>query len=74
MAGSKTVLGDVCAHCPKPDGTTGYPRIGIAFTEPDASNPDVQRISLKIDALPIASAGWTGWVNIFPRKEFPNGS
>lgn len=71
MAGNKTVLGDVCAHCLRHDDTTSYVRIGIAFVEPDGNNPDAQRISLKIDALPIVSAGWSGWVNIFPRKEFP---
>ena len=68
---NKTILGDVCAHCPRADGTASYPRIGLAFTEPDDHNPDVPRISLKIDTIPIAASGWTGWVNIFPRKEFP---
>lgn len=68
----KTIIGDACAHCPRPDGTTSYPRIGLAFSEPDRDNPEVQRLSLKLDTLPIPSAGWSGWVNIFPRKEHTN--
>jgi hypothetical protein len=65
----KTILGDACAHCPRADGTTSYPRIGLAFSEPDRDNPDALRISIKLDTLPIPSTGWSGWVNIFPRKE-----
>ncbi len=59
---SKEFFGDVCAHCP-PQGSREkamYPRIGSAFKDGD-------RISLKLDCLPLDSAGWSGWVNIFPR-------
>lgn len=67
MASDKTLLGDVCAHCIRQDGVSAYPRIGIAFVERDRDDPEQQRISLKIDTLPIATAGWTGWINIFKR-------
>lgn len=63
----KTKLGDVCAHC-RYGNDARYVKIGVAFSEPDErGGPD--RISLKLDALPLDSSGWTGWVNIFPPKQ-----
>jgi len=59
---SKTFIGDVCGHCPGKgaDGKAAYPRMGSAFKDGD-------RISIKIDTIPLPSTGWSGWVNIFPR-------
>ena len=57
---AKKILGDACAFIPAaPGGKNRYMKIGIALTDGD-------RISLKLDTLPIPGAGWEGWVNIFP--------
>lgn len=58
---SKTHLGDVCAHM-KIGADSKYVKIGSAFS-------DDNRISLKIDSLPIPATGWTGWLNVFPRRD-----
>jgi hypothetical protein len=60
---SKEFLGDACAYlAPEKAGEKAkYPRIGAAFR-------DGERISVKIDSLPLASSGWQGWINIFPRE------
>lgn len=61
---SKTLIGDAVAYC-KPPGMEKalYVKMGTAFLDDDG------RMSLKIDALPLPSASWTGWVNIFDRKK-----
>lgn len=64
---TKTPLGDVCAHCDDGRGSR-YVKIGIAFTEPD-DNTGEPRVSIKLDAMPLPTAGWTGWLNIFPKGE-----
>lgn len=57
---AKKILGDACAYIPAaPGGKNRYMKIGIALTDGD-------RISLKLDTLPIPGTGWEGWVNIFP--------
>ena len=57
---SKENIGDACAYFPA--ATKGeksrYVRIGSAFRDGD-------RISVKIDSLPLGD--WGGWINIFPR-------
>ncbi len=61
---AKTFIGDACAYCKTPDmAKAKYPRIGAAFADEEG------QISVKIDSVPIPNSGWTGWVNIFPRKE-----
>lgn len=66
---TKTVMGDVCAHLPADDhaGSMGKPsrylKVGTALVD------ERGRISLKIDCLPLQSEGWTGWLNIFPKRE-----
>ena len=62
---SRSLLGDVCAYIPKrtEQDKPSYHTIGLAFIE-----SDTQRISIKIDSIPIAGGGWEGWLNIFPRK------
>ncbi len=62
---SKSLLGDLCAYIPKRPGQEkpSYPRVGSAFID-----SDTQRISLKIDTMPIPGSGWEGWLNVFPRE------
>jgi hypothetical protein len=57
---AKELLGDACA-CVKQGAKNSYIKMGVAFK-------DGERISIKIDALPLPSAEWEGWINIFPRK------
>lgn len=53
---AKKILGDACAFIPGvAGGKNRYMKIGIAMTDGD-------RISLKLDTLPIPGAGWKGWV------------
>ena len=57
---AKKILGDACAFIPGvAGGKNRYMKIGIAMTDGD-------RISLKLDTLPLPGTGWEGWVNIFP--------
>lgn len=59
----KILLGDACAHIPAVGGgKSRYMKVGLAFRD------EQERISIKIDTLPIASAGWSGWINVFPDK------
>lgn len=62
---SKELLGDVCAFIrAKREGDKNrYPKIGTAFID----SKD-KRISIKIDALPVAGDNWEGWINIFPPR------
>lgn len=59
---AKEFLGDACAFIPGPqgEGKNKYYRIGSAYR-------DGERISFKIDTLPLAGSSWEGWVNVFPR-------
>ena len=60
---SKLLVGDAKAHIPgKGAEKPRYLTIGALFK--DSENG---RLSLKIDTLPIAESGWTGWVNVFER-------
>lgn len=65
---SREVLGDVLAYIPPGNAYNDkarYIKLGVAFKD------DRGRISLKIDAMPVASAGWEGWegwINILPSK------
>ena len=65
---SKVPAGRVMAHCPGKgaNGKAQYISMGLAFKDTDTGY-----LSLKIDALPIASAGWSGWVNIFADDRKP---
>jgi len=58
---AKEVIGDACAYIPGPrqGDKARYHKIGIAMQEGD-------RLSLKLDTLPLPGTGWTGWINIFP--------
>ncbi|HAN92592.1 MAG TPA: hypothetical protein DCQ33_11010 [Nitrospira sp.] len=59
---AKKILGDACAFIPGVAGNKNrYMKIGIAMTDGD-------RISLKLDTLPLPGTGWEGWVNIFPNS------
>lgn len=61
---SKIFIGDACAYIPaKGTQKAKYPKIGAAFRD-DKDD----RISLKIDSIPIATSGWEGWLNVFPPK------
>lgn len=60
---TKTKLGDFCAHVMEGDKSY-YVRIGAAFVEPDDRTGE-DRISIKVDSLPINQSHWTGWCNIF---------
>ena len=61
---TKSRIGDVCAYCKPPNMSKAlYVKIGTAFTDEDG------QISLKLDSLPLSSANWTGWVNIFDSKK-----
>lgn len=57
----KSVLGDACAYIPSPrqGDKARYYKIGLAMRDGD-------RISIKIDTLPLPGMGWSGWINIFP--------
>ena len=58
----KELLGDAHAYIKVGQAKAQYPRIGSAFRD------ERGQISLKIDTLPLPGSGWTGWINIFPRK------
>lgn len=60
---SLTKIGDACAHFPpmEPGGKGTYVKIGTAFRDGD-------RISFKIDTLPLNMHRWSGWVNVFEDK------
>ena len=61
---SRRILGDACAYIRKQgDAKAIYRKIGVAFID------DQDRISLKLDTLPIPGDGWVGWVNIFPSEK-----
>lgn len=71
---SKSKIGNLAADCGPDPGRPGkrrYVQIGAAFH-------DGERLSLKIDCLPLEGSGWTGWVNVFdhskggdPREDGP---
>lgn len=65
----KELIGDVCACVPDTtrNGKTRYYRVGAAFRSLE-SGGTADRISIKIDTLPIGQANWNGWLNIFPRR------
>lgn len=57
---TKVLMGDVCAFIRGVDGGKNtYVKVGVAFQDGD-------RVSIKLDAVPINKA-WEGWLNIFPR-------
>ena len=62
----KTKIGNLCADLGSttPGGRRRYLTIGAAFLE-----DKTQRISVKIDCLPLASDNWQGWANVFPMAE-----
>jgi hypothetical protein len=62
----KSVLGDACAYIPGPrqGDKARYYKIGLAMRDGD-------RISIKIDTLPLPGMGWSGWINIFPSERQP---
>lgn len=61
---SKEILGDACAYIAplRRNDKARYLKIGLALRDGD-------RISLKIDTLPLPESGWEGWINVFPRRE-----
>ena len=61
---TREVIGDACAYFPAEyGGKTRYAKLGTAFREDN-------RISIKIDTLPVAGSNWQGWVNILPTSKF----
>lgn len=59
---AKEIMGDACAFIPGKNGDKNrYFRIGTALRDGD-------RVSLKIDTIPLPQSGWDGWVNIFPKE------
>ena len=58
---AKEIIGDACAFIPGHGDKNRYIKLGIAMKEGD-------RISIKIDTLPLPGCGWEGWINIFPNK------
>ena len=62
----RILLGDAVADCGPRESGLGrkYVKIGLAFRDEN----DPSRIAVKIDALPLASSGWTGWINVFPTR------
>lgn len=65
---SKEILGDACAYIAPTvrGGKARYHKIGIAMRDSDGD-----RISLKLDTLPLPGSGWEGWINIFPSERQP---
>lgn len=62
---AKEIIGDACAFIPGFNGAKNrYMKIGMALRDGD-------RISVKVDTLPLPNSGWEGWINIFPNKEQP---
>ena len=61
----KELIGDLSAYIPASSagGKANYVRIGVAFKEAGS-----EKISFKIDSLPLANSGWTGWVNVYTRS------
>lgn len=58
---TREFIGDACAYIKQPGGEKAkYYRIGSAYR-------DGERISIKIDTLPLSGIGWDGWVNVFRR-------
>lgn len=58
---AKEIIGDACAFIAGVAGAKNrYLRIGTGMRDGD-------RISVKIDTLPVPGSGWEGWINIFPR-------
>lgn len=59
----RTKLGDLVADlgASEPGGKRTYYKIGTAFQEGE-------RISIKIDTLPLPNASWSGWCNVFASK------
>jgi len=63
---SRTFIGDLCAHI-KPTSPTEkskYVRIGSAFKD------EQDRVTIKLDTLPIPSLNWEGWANVMERKPY----
>lgn len=63
---ARQVIGDAYAYIPNAGGKATYRKIGTAFREGE-------RISVKIDTLPLPGSSWEGWVNIFSetKRETP---
>lgn len=62
----KRNIGDVCAHLPahtQHGGKARYVRVGTAFID-----EETDRLAFKLDALPLSTSGWEGWLNVFPPK------
>jgi len=60
---AKEIIGDACAYIPGVNGVKNrYFKIGTGMRDGD-------RISVKIDTIPLPGLGWDGWVNIFPRQD-----
>lgn len=56
---SMVKVGNACAHIPGIGGEKSrYIKIGNVFREGE-------RLAIKIDALPLPSFDWPGWINIF---------
>jgi hypothetical protein len=60
---SKIKLGDAMAYL----GPGNYVKVGALFAESD--NPD--RMTLKLDAVPLPNVKWDGWINIWTEKPKP---
>ena len=60
---ARSVIGDACAYIPglRQGDKARYYKIGLAMQDGD-------RISVKVDTLPLAGMGWSGWINIFPQE------
>lgn len=60
---SREIIGDACAFIKTPEGQPNrYLKLGLAMKEGD-------RLSLKLDTLPLPGCGWDGWINVFPHKD-----
>jgi hypothetical protein len=63
---AKQVIGDACAYIPSVGGSkTRYLKIGLAMKDGD-------KLSIKIDTLPLSGTGWEGWINVFPQTSRSN--
>lgn len=61
---SKEILGDACAYIAPAirGGKARHLKLGTAMQDGD-------RLSLKLDTLPLPGSGWEGWINIFPPRD-----
>lgn len=66
---SKIKVGDAMGYCGSEGGRGHYVKMGVVFSE--VVNAGVERLSIKIDAIPLPQSGWNGWVNIWTEATKP---